>query len=179
MKKLTALILILATLLCILTAPLNSLAGQAVPVNGGTSKGVSFKVTAYSDNAYFVLSSSTGLASVAQHNWLGKYTGDGQEATHGFYRLQYGESGTNISHLGIWVPSATTNYSGSDACEEIVFNLPGKGTYMFYVYPMSTGEAAKYWRMDSINYWIREATWWMSVTSGCDVEIISVQDYHY
>ena len=85
MKRILAIVMLLTVLLGCLLAPIG--ASAETTVTGKNNKTVTFKIKATRKNAYFVLSSSTGLAKVAQHNWLGRYKGDGNEVTHGFYKV--------------------------------------------------------------------------------------------
>ena len=163
MKKLFSIILILATLCCLFVAP----AAMAESASGTTAKAKTFTIhsNCSPNRAYFVLSSSTGLAKVAQHNWLGRYTGVGQEVTHGFYRVSV--SGPKLNKSMIWAPSATTNKKGISTCREIRITLPTTGDYKVTIQPLSVTAAKKYWRVDYIKNWIHHASWHVTIRSGC------------
>ena len=165
MKRTLALVLALMALVGCLLAPMSA---SAATVTGKTSKTVTFKVNSTKKNSYFVLSSSTGVAQVAQHNWLGRYTKDGNEKTYGFYKVSVKGPGLNKSM--IWAPSATTNKSGVMTCREVKITLPNKGSYSVTVAPLSLSAAAKYWRMDWIKKWVKHATWTLTITSGCSAK---------
>lgn len=163
MKKILSVILILATICCcLISAP----AAMAEAASGSTAKTKTFTISSHSyPNAYFVLSSSTGLANVAQHNWYGKYTGNGEEKTHGFYRVSV--KGPGLDRSTVWAPSATTNKKGIDTCREMRIKLPNTGDYKVTVQPLSASAAAKYWRVDYIKNWVHHATWHVTICSGC------------
>ena len=139
-------------------------AARAETVTGSTTAARTFYVRADSGTAFIVLGSSTGVASVAQHNALGVYTGTGQEKHHGFYRIT--RRGNGASDARDWAPSATTNKDRAETCDEIRISFPAAGEYEIRVEPISEWA---YWRVDSINYWVHDATWMVTIASGCTV----------
>ena len=168
MKKVIAFILLTSVILCSLViAPMTAMADGAA--SGSTERFTAFRVESLNSNAYIVLSSSTGLVNVAQHNWIGQYTGNGNETSHGFYHIGYCRPGQSSCEVGVWAPSATTNTGNVTTCTEMVIYLPEPGIYTITVDPMTTGEAAKYWRVDSIDRWIHPATWRVTIMSGCRI----------
>ena len=164
MKKFFSMILVLMLAVSTLLVPMTASAASA---SGKTSKAVTFKVNATKAGASFVLSSSTGVAKVAQHNWLGRYTKDGNEKTHGFYKITI--KGPNLNKSQIWAPSATTNKNGILTCREIKITMPSKGTYTVTIAPLSNSAAAKYWRVDWIKKWVNQASWYLTITTNCKV----------
>ena len=165
MKRILALVLMVMTLVGCLLAPMGA---SADTIYGKNSKKVTFKIVSNAKNSYFVLSSSTGLARVAQHNFLGFYKKDGNETTHGFYRVS--AKGPNLNKSTIWAPSATTNKGSIMTCREVKFTMPAKGTYTITVEPLSNNAAAKYWKVDWIRYWIQNASWMLTITSRCNAK---------
>lgn len=163
MKKLLVTLMIIVTLF---TAIIGTAAAENV--YGNTEKRTTFTVNARYDGAYIVLSSSTGKALVAQHNWIGKYTGDGYEIHHGFYRVTRRGNGCPTESF-IWAPSATTKTSGIMTCEEVKLSFARSGQYTLTIEPLSNSEAARYWRVDSIKSWLYDASWNVTITSGCGV----------
>ena len=168
MKKMISMILVLATLFCVMAIPHFAAAENAC---GSTSKKVVLKVDVSSYNGYIVLSSSTGLARVAQHNWRGIYSGDGNEKTHGFYSIILGNN-----EVYDWVPSATTNTKDAVTCREFQLGFKKPGTYYVAIYPMDNNTSARFWRMDWIQKWVYDATWMVTITSGCTVSVQAVQN---
>ena len=177
-KLLTAL-----TIICIIAVTMITCA-SAETVTGTTAQATEFKVHANSSSAYIVLSSSTGLAEVAQHNWIGVFEQYGSEKHHGFYKVT--QKGNDVNRSLIWVPSATTNTSDTMTCEEIKLSFPSSGDYTITVEPISE---YPYWRVDYIHKWIYNASWMATITSGCyivteeptpvyyDEEIVTISIY--
>lgn len=169
MKKLSKSI----TLIFIITLGLivfpSALADNAV-VSGSTEESVTFPVVSNGgSNAYITLSSSTGVAEVAQHNWIGVFQGYGNEVHHGFYKITQEHNGMTRSM--IWAPSATTNKSDILTCEEIQIYFEKAGTYKVTVTPLSTDAAMKYWKVDYIHRWVHPAKWMLTIQSGCSVKV--------
>ena len=157
------------TVLILLTQSLALSGALADSYASGTTAGAStVQIDARYGSCYFVLSSSSGLAMVKQHNWAGVYQQDGQEVHHGFYRIRIFD-GNGFYENYRWAPSATTNEDEVYTCQELRITLPRAGTYTMTVAPMSYTEAARYWKVDSIAYWIQEATWIVSIMSGCEI----------
>ncbi len=123
MKKLLVTLMALVTLLC---AALST--ASADYARGNTANSTTFTVNARYDDAFIVLTSTTGQALVAQHNWIGRYTGDGVENSHGFYRITRRGNGCPTESF-IWAPSATTNKSGIMTREKIRLRFAFAGTY--------------------------------------------------
>lgn len=165
MKKLVSILLILVTLCtCFAIIP----GAMADSASGSTASTKTFTIRSYcSPGAYFVISSSTGLAKVAQHNWLGRYTGLGNEKTYGFYKVSI--KGPKANESFIWAPSATTNKKNVSTCQEIRIKLPSIGNYKITIAPLSPSAAAKYWRVDSIKKWVHHATWHVTILNECKI----------
>ncbi len=140
---------------------------HAETVTGSTKQAKLFYVNSSYKNSYIVLSSSSGVANVSQHNLVGAYKQDGNEVQHGFYRVTQQGQGGNRSF--IWAPSATYNKSSVNTCEEVKISFPGTGYYTVTVAPLNSSEAARYWKFDSINYWVYEAAWMTTIESGCRI----------
>ena len=162
MKRTLALVLAIMALAGCLLAPMGA---SAETISGKTSGKVTVKVDSNRKNSYFVISSCTGLARVAQHNLFGKYKKDGNEVTHGFYKVSVKGPGLNNSF--IWAPDATTNKSKVTRCCEVRIKLPQKGQYTVTVAPLSNSAAKQYWRVDYIKSWVKHATWVLTITDGC------------
>lgn len=136
-------------------------------VTGNTTGSKTFYVHSYYSDSYIVLSSSTGVANVAQHNWLGLYQQNGNEKHHGFYEITMNGEGMNESF--IWAPSATTNKSKINDCEEIKLIFPCTGDFTITIRPLNSSESTRYWKVDYIDYWVYDATWMTTIESGCSV----------
>lgn len=171
MKKLISMIVALAVFSCMMAVPCFAAAEE---VFGSTSQKVTFRVDANSSGSYIVLSSNTGLARVAQHNWRGIYDGDADEATHGFYYVQV--LGSGVEDRFYWAPSATTQKDSTITCEEFQYGFNVPGTYFIAIYPLDESQSASFWRMDWIKNWIYDATWMVTVKSDCNVAITDVKN---
>ena len=165
MKRFITLVMVLTVLMGCVMVPMEA---SAETLSGTTSKTVTFKFIASRKNAYFVLSASKGVARVAEHNIFGWYKKDGNENVYGFYKVTM--KGKNFNKSLIWGPSATTNKKGVMTCREVQILAPAKGTYTVTITPLSNNAAAKYWKYDMIRYWVRPASWRVSVTSACTVK---------
>ena len=164
MKRFMSLFMLLVVLL-LCVSPANA---SAATVTGKNKSSTTFTMTATTKNAYFVLVSATGVANVAQHNFFGKFTRNANEITHGFYKVTV--KGNGFNNTAIWAPSATTNKKGILTCREAQFKVPRAGKYTVTESPLSNRDAAKYWKMDSINSWVCYASWMATITSGCSLK---------
>lgn len=162
MKRFLALAIALVSLMILVISP--ALA-DGWTVTGQNKKSKSFSVFSTNPKAFLVLSSNPGLANVAQHNFFGKFTKNGNEITHGFYKITLRGCGMNDSF--IWAPSATTNKGNVKVCRDVRIYLRKIGKYTITVEPLSNNAASKYWRMDSINKWVHYASWMVSIGSLC------------
>ena len=165
MKRILSVILALVTICCCLIAVPAAMAETA---SGTNAKMETFTIHSDSSGAFFVLSSSTGLANVAQHNWYGRRTGEGDEKTHGFYDVHV--KGPGLDEWMKWAPSATTRKSEVTTCREVRISLPYRGDYTVDVYPMATYQASDYWRVDFIRYWVYNASWHVTILSKCKLK---------
>ena len=165
MKKFVSVIMVIAALFCCMAAGSGVMAESA---SGSTGITTTFKVETSHENAYIVLSSATGLANVAQHDWKGRYVGNGDEKTHGFYWVVTLCNGKQNGF--VWAPSATTNTSGISTCDELRINFPkGNATYWVHIVPLTPIQAERYWRVDNIDHWVYPASWRTTITSGCAI----------
>lgn len=147
----------------------------AEAVTGTTNGSTSFRVKA-NKNGYITLTSSQGTAMVAQHNWLGIYQQDGKERHYGFYWVTARQdNGANNFSL-IWAPSATTNKDDVSTCIQAELRFPETGTYTITISPLSNTQAARYWKVDYIKYWIDPAQWVVSVEHDCMAYIPKTSD---
>lgn len=162
MKKITV---ILVAMVCFICTYLS--VAQAETITGSTASAKTFYIRSSYDNSYIVLSSSTGVANVAQHNWAGIYEQDGYETHHGFYKVTQKGGGVNRSF--IWAPSATINTSAINTCEEVQIYFPAPGEFTVTIAPLSFSSASAYWKVDYIKYWVHDASWMTTITSGCTV----------
>ena len=143
------------------------------PVYGDTSGSTTFWVRADKANASFVLKSYQGKASVAQHNFLGIPTGDGDEIHYGFYWVS--DSTGRSFH---WGPDATANKSQLNTNQEISMTFPNPGVYSVTIVPLAYSDVNHYWVMDTINYWKTQAKWIVKSDSlsGCKVSFEKLKE---
>ena len=143
------------------------------PVYGDTSGSTTFWVRADKANASFVLKSYQGKASVAQHDFLGIPTGDGDEIHYGFFWVS--DSTGRSFH---WGPDATANKSQLNTNQEISMTFPNPGVYSVTVVPLAYSDVNHYWVMDTINYWKTQAKWIVKSDSlsGCKVSFEKLKE---
>ena len=142
-------------------------AAYAAYASGTTGGPETVPIRADGSGAYMVLSSDPGLASVRQHT-IDNFAQNGEESTHGFYRVTV-TGGSGYRDSFIWAPSATAHEENVRTSQDVRVTLPYSGSFTLTVDPLSPKESSYYWRVDTLNYWIRDAGWILSAMDRCSV----------
>ena len=171
MRKLTTLLAMTLVLagLCFLVPAANA----SSSASGSMRNSSTIYVEVLSDYGFIELTSNKGVASVNAHFASVFSNGSKEEEHHGFYLV----SGYGFGGSFRWVPSATRSLLDAvgmtrqvgDSTVKLEFN--GPGTYEITISPFSNSKVNEYWRVDTINAWVKYPTWQVTYQKNCSVTV--------
>ncbi len=138
-------------------------------ITGSTVGVTTFYVVSKGGNAYIDLNSYKGRTLCTQYYaYIFTYGDQYEEDNHGFYKVMV-NGPSNQSYE--WTPSATKDYSENQVNDDSLrITFPSSGLYTITVDPIGPSNIQfAYWREDSLDRWIENATWSVAGIGNCEV----------